>query len=59
MLKIYFITLFFKYNISFVLEELNHKNNLLKYFNIDYIWEPQKFYEYVTCYDAEMGLFSV
>ena len=59
MLKIYFITLFFKYNIYFVLEELNHKNNLLKYFNIDYVWEPQKFYEYVTRYDAEMGLFSV
>ena len=26
---------------------------MLKHFNIDYIWGPQKFYEYVARYDAE------
>ena len=53
MLKIYFISLFFKYDIYFLLEGLNNKNNLLEYFNIGYVWEPQKFYEYVVRYDAE------
>ena len=26
---------------------------MLKHFNIDHIWGPQKFYEYVARYDAE------
>lgn len=53
MLKTYFISSFFGYTISFVLKQLNSKNELLKYFNIDYVWEPQKFYEYMARYDAE------
>lgn len=52
-LKILFISIFFGYEISYVINEVNTKNKLRKEFNISNKFESKNFYEYIARYDAE------
>lgn len=52
-LKILFISIYFEYDISFVIKEVNSKKDVREYFNISNTFESQKFYEYIARYNAE------
>ena len=55
-LKILFISIFFGYDVSFVINQVNQKKKLQKEFNISNKFESKSFYEYIARYDAETFL---
>lgn len=55
-LKILLISLFYEYEISYVIKEVNSKKKLRKEFNISTQFESKNFYEYITRYDVETFL---
>lgn len=55
-LKILLISIFYEYEISYVIKEVNSKKKLRKEFNISTQFESKNFYEYITRYDAETFL---